>query len=474
MGAQSFSVSSVSDRADHLAAMDSFYSLSLLVVSFFQMVEATATTFTTQVFWTIGDAGLSCDDVFGGYGTTCDEDEMKDLGAEMNSDYNACEPKFALAGYECGWGTPANDCEPDNCRASGSPYVDQNQFLWGICRCGAGNLPSRCRDVPSDQNNRRLCPCAGSKPDGLCEEFASCHCWGDPHCTLTFWNSSDYSVMDLGLFKYGSNLNRTIEVQGWNCEHPWSGAVIKALAVRAYGHKVTIFNNEVYLDEVQVTFNGSQPAWLTQTGSDGQFTNLDAEDNCWHFTSEAKPYQRTHYHNFHLDIAKQQESSEGHCGGPNSRDPVGAGDAIFSPAELDRLYAECPESPRVTLLRSLSDDVRMASPEEVCQQAESVTYEDASTMCAALIEKNQFYQSCIYDYCASDGAEEMVQNANKSAFHEVERSRLYPRGPITTTTTTMTATTTATEEDAAQMSTLLGLPSSISLVAIQFYMYLSQ
>jgi len=471
--AQSLSDSLVVDAsgwAVRLASMAIFDPLLLLVFSFFQTVAS-------QVFWEIGDAGLSCDAVCAGYDTTCEEQELKNLGGEMTSDYTACEPKFALAGYECGGGSPVNRCEPDNCRAWGSPYVHADSFLNGICNCGAGNLPSQCDSVPSDKNHRRLCPCAGEKPGGLCEEFTSCHCWGDPHCTLTFWNTPmEIHFMDLGLFKYGSNSDGSLEVQGWNCRF-LRGATIKAFAVRAHGRKVTIFNNDVYLDDVPVTFDGSQPAWLTQ---DGQFTNVDAEDGCWHFTTEAVLWRTDYWHEFDLDIAKQQESSEGFCGSEDGRDRVGASDAIFTPAELDRLYALCPEAPQVTRLRSLSDAMQiMPSPMEVCSQAESVTYEDAVMMCEALIEKNQFYQSCIYDYCASDGAVELVENANKSAFSEAARSRLYRRGPVTNTTnpavtaTSTTATTTAAE-DAARMSTLLGLPSLISLAVMQFYMYVSQ
>merc|ERR1712012_1042352 len=128
----------------------------------------------------MGGAGLSCDEVCDDYGTFCNEQELKTLAGE---DFAACEPKFALAGYECDRGSPVNRCEPDNCRAWGSPYVHEHSFLHGICNCGAGHLAARCQDTPSDRHHRRLCPCDGDIPSGRCEEFASCHCWGDPHCT---------------------------------------------------------------------------------------------------------------------------------------------------------------------------------------------------------------------------------------------------------------------------------------------------
>jgi len=219
--------------------------------------------------------------------------------------------------------------------------------------------------------------------------------------------------MDLGLFKYGINSDGALEVQGFNCRFG-EGTIMTAMAVRAFGKTVTIINEEVALDGVLVNFDGSQPACLS---THGQVTNVDAEDGCWHSTSTMVDHRQgappgTYWHEFNLDIAKQHASSEGVCGSEDGRDPVRLSDSLFSSAELGRLYALCPETPHVQ--RRLNDDPPITSPEKVCQVAANITYEDASMECESLIGKNQFYKSCIYDYCAT-GLKAMVQNANSSA-----------------------------------------------------------
>lgn len=239
--------------------------------------------------------------------------------------------------------------------------------------------------------------------------------------------------MGLGLFKLASNLDSSFELQGFQCRFGGSrAAVFAGFAMRIGGTRVSIVGNNVSVDG-QLFAGSSHPVGLKVMGSPTQKVSLDSKNNCVHF--ETNKYQHSwnpgYYHNMNINIAESDVAYNGVCGSSSGRQPLQRTSALFSSSELDSLCQMCGMTNCVRRLdgRRLemsqpADWVPATNAEDACKLA-GISQDVAAGKCQSISDDPTFFQACIYDYCASDGDEALVNNAIESKQREEARAEIF-------------------------------------------------
>jgi len=303
--------------------------------------------------------------------------------------------------------------------------------------------------------------------------FKTCNCWGDPHCTSSFYGGR-FDFHGLGLYRLASNFDNSYELQAFQCRWRASqGAVFVGFAMRIDGKQVNIVGDAIVVDGVNMTGNSQMLKASGVTGSLSTLLQLSSGDSCVHFETtkvEATGSSPGYYYNMNVDISSASVAYKGICGTVSGRQPVPHSDSLFFDTELDRLCHICGESQHCSR-RLETSEVRedpaheTPSPKEVCEVAQ-IAYTRAAEKCNALTNDVAFFEACIFDYCASDGDESFVQNAMDSKQRELARAKIRNYTQNSHTTTATTRTTTATSVESLASGAVLAVDSPILLFHI--------
>lgn len=249
--------------------------------------------------------------------------------------------------------------------------------------------------------------------------------------------------MGLGLFRLATNVGNSFELQGFQCRFGGSrAAVFAGFALKVAGSTLSIVGKNVSVDGSLYT-GTAHPMGLKVVGSPVRTISLDSHDNCVHFHTNKHQHSFSpgYYHNMNINVADSVVAFEGVCGSSSGRQPVQRNDSLFSDSELDSLCSMCGMSNCVRRLggrrleMSAPDDwIPANNAKEACTMA-GISYDVAAEKCQKLQDDVAFFEACIYDFCASDGDEALVENAVDSKQREIARSKVFKSSAAIATTT---------------------------------------
>merc|ERR1712039_711790 len=95
------------------------------------------------------------------------------------------------------------------------------------------------------------------------------------------------------------------------------------------------------------------------------------------------------------------------------------------------------------------------------------SHAQATDKCKALQEDDDFFQACVYDYCASEGDESFVENAMESKTRQVARAKMWGSPNVSSASLMSTNTPTLSSTKMAPTTTQnSGTPIELSSASI--------
>jgi len=263
-------------------------------------------------------------------------------------------------------------------------------------------------------------------PGKCCPPFKSCAAWGDPHYTSTFYGGNHLmDFMGLGLYRMATTQDRNFEFQAFQCPYKPGIAIFVGFALKVGGSRISIIGNNVTIDGQKFTTNsGTHSTGLkveTLYAADDK-VRLESPDYCIHFSSITfahAPAPNGYFHNVQLNLADDVASTAGICGSSSGKTPIPESESFFSADENSYLCKMCGIADCATMAPP-SDWVPISGPEEACANA-GISMTQAEAKCSGV--KGDYLTACIYDYCASDGSEDMVANAVETKQEEESQTK---------------------------------------------------
>jgi len=266
-------------------------------------------------------------------------------------------------------------------------------------------------------------------PETCSGNYKSCGAWGDPHWTAAFYDDY-FDFMGLGLFDLAATKDGYFQLQGYMSPYKKFGtSIFTGFAMKLGDCRMTIIRKNYTINGKPFTDDAHAECGVTvvtkATPKDRvQWTSPDKCSEVW--IEEVEEGKGVYYYTFYSFIHEDVVDDIGVCGAKKNRLPVHRDDSLFPPNELDYLckygkMADC------TTFKPPPDWKPLTGPQDACAAA-GISFEKASAKCAPLKEqKNK--DSCIFDYCASDGVESVVANSVSSE-KEIEES-IPPPSPCT-------------------------------------------
>mmetsp|Transcript_77757 Transcript_77757/g.137820 ORF Transcript_77757/g.137820 Transcript_77757/m.137820 type:complete len:694 (+) Transcript_77757:91-2172(+) len=270
-------------------------------------------------------------------------------------------------------------------------------------------------------------------PGQCCLEkgFKTCNAFGDPHFTQSFFTGSKpFDSQKIGLFSMASNKDASFELQSFQCpytDHTKGISVFVAFAMKVGGHTITIVGSNV-------TINGSAfPGGKHASGlnvrtvyEENDKVEFDAPDNCIHCKIKKIAHSAAlsgYFQNFQMTIADEVASDKGICGTDSAGDPLPANKSLFTDFQLGYLCGMCGIKDCESMTPP-DDWVPVNGSHEVCEKA-GINISDAEQSCEALKNDESHFKACVFDYCASGGNEDVVNNAVETKQEEEEQAEEY-------------------------------------------------
>jgi len=276
------------------------------------------------------------------------------------------------------------------------------------------------------------------KPEKVCappaKPFKTCTGWGDPHFTESFFSTKTFHFQGVGVYRLATDVKNSFEIQAFQCPYGSTKAsVFAGFALKIDGKRMSIIGDTVSSGGANVS-----------AGHSAKGISLCSDDNSVYFNTRLRKTKHSpgFYHNMKIMMASASVADKGVCGLQTERQPVQHDASLFSTSDLERLCTLCGQSancvPKTGEQKIITPTPWSppAGPQEACDGAvPKIPYATAMEKCKVFKEDtkdvanaNRVLFACIYDYCATGGDDDAVQNLLDVHKH------------FTTTTTTTTTT----------------------------------